>query len=115
MTDDQFRDLALALDGASEGAHMGHPDFRANGRVFASLHGGGVTGMVALTPEQQAVLVGEHPRMFAPAAGAWGVKGYTTVTLAAATRPVTRGALLLAFQNAVEKPAPKRKPARTRT
>ena len=37
MTDDDFRDIALALDGAIEGAHMGHPDFRANSRIFASL------------------------------------------------------------------------------
>lgn len=108
MTDDDFRALALALDGTSEGAHMGHPDFRANGRVFASLRGD-ATGMVALTAEQQAVLVAEHPRAFAPASGAWGLKGYTTVTLAAAPRAVTRGALLLAVQHALTRPAAKKK------
>ena len=37
MTGDAFRDLALALDGAIEASHMGHPDFRANGRIFATL------------------------------------------------------------------------------
>ena len=37
MTAEDFRRLALSLAGATEGAHMGHPDFRANGGVFASL------------------------------------------------------------------------------
>ena len=36
MTDDDFRDLALGLDGVVEGAHMGHPDFRVNNRIFAA-------------------------------------------------------------------------------
>ena len=40
MTADAFREIALAFDGAvEEHAHMGHPDFRANGRIFAGLHG----------------------------------------------------------------------------
>ena len=45
--------MALAMAGAIEGAHMGHPDFRAKGRIFATLTGNGKMGMVALTPEQQ--------------------------------------------------------------
>ena len=40
LTADQFRDLALQMEGAVEGAHMAHPDFRANGRIFATLHPG---------------------------------------------------------------------------
>ena len=53
-----FRRLALGLPEATEGAHMGHPDFRVRNKIFASL---GVPdadwGMVKLTPEQQAVLI----------------------------------------------------------
>ena len=36
MTADDFRDIALGMQGAIERAHMNHPDFRANGRIFAS-------------------------------------------------------------------------------
>src|SRR3712207_3970758 len=61
MTETQFRRIALALTGAVEGAHMGHPDFRASGRIFATLHGNGKTGMVKLTPEQQNHFVTAHP------------------------------------------------------
>jgi hypothetical protein len=32
-----FRRIALSLEGAEEGSHMGHPDFRVNGRIFATL------------------------------------------------------------------------------
>ena len=66
MTDDDFRDIALALDGAVEGAHMDHPDFRANHRIFASLRKDGALGMVKLSPEQQAVFLDDHPAMFTP-------------------------------------------------
>ena len=34
---DTFRRLALALPGAVESSHMGAPDFRINGRIFATL------------------------------------------------------------------------------
>ena len=37
MNGDDFRHLALALEGTVEGAHMGHADFRVGGRIFASL------------------------------------------------------------------------------
>lgn len=104
MTEDDFRDIALALDGAVEGAHMGHPDFRANGRIFASLHANDVTGMVALTPAQQAEFLRDHPAMFEPSSGAWGRQGATNVTLGAARTAAVRSAMLLAWQNVMEKP-----------
>jgi len=49
-TDTDFRRVALALTDAVESAHMGHPDFRVNGRIFATLHADMKFGMVALTP-----------------------------------------------------------------
>jgi hypothetical protein len=35
MTHNDFRDIALGLPQAVEGAHMGHPDLRVNGRIVA--------------------------------------------------------------------------------
>ena len=32
---DDFRRLALAFPGAEEREHMGHPDFRVGGKIFA--------------------------------------------------------------------------------
>jgi hypothetical protein len=107
MTDDDFRDLVLALDGASEGAHMGHPDFRVNNRIFASLRADGTLAMVKLSPEQQAVFLADHPAMFTPSPGAWGRQGCTDVVLAKATSRPVRAAMLLAWQAALEKPRPR--------
>jgi hypothetical protein len=107
MTDDDFREIALALDGASEGAHMGHPDFRARNRIFASLRADGSLGMVKLSPDQQAVLLRDHPTMFQPSPGAWGRQGCTDVVLAEARGPAVRAAMQLAWELVLTKPQPK--------
>jgi hypothetical protein len=108
MTADDFRDIALSHPGAEERAHMGHPDFRANGRIFATLQADERTGMVKVAPDIQAVLVREHPKVFTPAAGAWGRQGCTLVALAAATRRVLRPAVALAYEGAVARPPRRR-------
>ena len=97
MTADDFRDLALALEGVVEHAHMGHPDFRANGRIFASLHSHDTKGMVKLTPEEQRELLRSNPETFEPSAGAWGRQGCTNVILERADVAAVRGALFLAW------------------
>jgi hypothetical protein len=98
MTAKTFRRIALGFDGAVEGAHMGHPDFRAGGKIFATLHTGDKTGMVKLTPEQQAEFVRSHPDAFAPESGAWGRQGCTRVHLGEADEDVVGEAMTLAWQ-----------------
>ena len=102
--------MVLALDGAVEGAHMGHPDFRVGNRIFATLHAGEKSGMVALTPEQQREFIDSHPQMFTPEAGAWGRGGSTRVHLAAIEEEVLGEALTLAWQNAIQKNAARDRP-----
>ena len=94
----QFRRIALAMPDAVESAHMGHPDFRANGRIFATLHGDGARGMVKLSPEQQARFVADHPEIFSPENGAWGRQGCTRVELSAADEETLGEAMTLAWQ-----------------
>lgn len=104
MTAAKFRSLALGLSGAIEAAHMGHPDFRVNGRIFASLgHPNEEFGMVGLNPVQQAELLEQAPTVFAPCAGAWGRRGATQVHLPSARVGQIRGALDMAWQNAISK------------
>lgn len=80
---DDFRRTALAFPGAEERSHMGHPDFRVGGKIFATLHGAGKgTGAVMLLPEQQELAMDAEPAAFTPAAGAWGRNGSTVVSLA---------------------------------
>ena len=87
------------MEGAIESAHMGHPDFRVKGRIFATLHGDNKSGMVKLTPEQQREIIREHPRIFAPENGAWGSSGCTRVRLETADEDALGKAMTLAWQN----------------
>jgi hypothetical protein len=104
MHAEDFRELVLELEGAVERAHMGHSDFRANGRIFASLHASEQWATVKLAPDEQQELMRTHPDVFAPAAGAWGRQGWTTVRLDRAGRAEVRAVLLLAWQGALAKP-----------
>jgi hypothetical protein len=80
---DDFRRIALAFPGAEERAHMGQPDFRLGGKIFATLHAPEKgTGAVMLFPEQQELAMEAEPAAFTPAAGAWGRGGSTMVSLA---------------------------------
>ncbi|HJR59289.1 MAG TPA: MmcQ/YjbR family DNA-binding protein [Vicinamibacterales bacterium] len=104
MTAEDFRRLALDLDGVVESVHMGHPDFRVGGRIFATLHPDDQWGTVKLTPEEQQEFLRTSPRMFVPSTGGWGRQGYTNVRLDVSDQPTVRGALMLAWQNTVSKP-----------
>jgi len=99
MTSDTFRELALRLPGAEERAHMGHPDFRVGGRVFATLgHPRPGWAMVKLTPDAQTTFVRSQPKAFVAVKGAWGERGCTHVLLARATVASVRAALSMAHE-----------------
>ena len=101
MTVDDFRRLALSLPEASESAHMGHPDFRVEGRIFATVgYPDDKSGMVKITPEQQNKFLKEAPGVFAPCSGVWGQRGATNVHLPTAKVGLLRTALKAAWQNA---------------
>ncbi len=99
-----FRRIALSLEGAEEGTHMGSPDFRVGGRIFATLASRDQGyGNLILAPEQQADFVGELPAVFLPIAGGWGKMGMTHIRLAQANEDVLTGALRAAWKLRVEK------------
>jgi hypothetical protein len=101
-----FRRIALSLEGAEEGSHMGAPDFRVGGRIFATLASQDQGyGNLMLTPEQQAEFVGEQPDVFVPIAGGWGRMGMTHIRLAAANEDLLAGALRTAWRLRIQKNA----------
>lgn len=111
MTADDFRRIALSLDGAEEGSHMGAADFRVGGRIFATLASEKQGyGNLVLSTELQGDFVGELPAVFLPIPGGWGRMGMTHVRLDKATRDVLTGALQAAWKLRVEKNAAARKP-----
>lgn len=86
---------------------MGHPDFRVNNRIFASLNAEQTVGTVKLTADEQQEFVDRDKTVFVPAAGAWGLQGWTKVHLAAADAESVGEALTLAFQGMSAQPAAK--------
>lgn len=74
------------------------------GKIFATLgHPDEGWGMVALTPEQQTLLVIAAPDVFVPVKGGWGRRGATNVRLRAARTPLLRQALTTAWRNKAPK------------
>ena len=104
MNANDFRRIALNLEGAEESSHMGSPDFRVGGRIFATLASQSQGyGNLMLTPEQQAAFVEEAPELFLPVHGGWGRNGATHIRLATANEDVVAGALRAAWQIRVAK------------
>jgi hypothetical protein len=99
-----FRRIALSLKGAEESSHMGNPDFRVGGRIFATLASADKGyGNLMLTLDQQTAFVEELPEVFVPVAGGWGRMGATHIRLAAAKEEVLAGALQVAWKLRSEK------------
>src|SRR6266853_1875421 len=99
MTAAAFRRLALGFPEAVEAEHMGHPDFRVRGKIFATLGPDETWGMVKLTADEQALFMRTAPAAFKPASGTWGRRGSTIVSLAAVDEPTVRQALTAAWRN----------------
>ena len=104
MTKDDFRKIALALPGTIESSHMGHPDFRVGGKIFATLMPEDDWGMVKLAPDEQEAFVQAAPDVFSPVEGGWGRQGATRVRLKAATKAIARDGLTAAWRNRAPKP-----------
>ncbi|HJZ62847.1 MAG TPA: MmcQ/YjbR family DNA-binding protein [Candidatus Acidoferrum sp.] len=103
MTIKDFRKIALSMEGAEEGSHMGAVDFRVGGRIFCTLaHAKKGYGNLMLKPEQQAMFVEDLPEVFIPVAGGWGRNGATHVVLAKVSEDVLEGAIRTAHKLRVE-------------
>jgi hypothetical protein len=101
-----FRRIALSLEGAEEGSHMGAADFRVGGRIFATLASEAQGyGNLKLTPEQQVEFIRELPEVFLPIHGGWGKMGMTHIRLVKASEEVLSGALRTAWMNRMAKNA----------
>jgi hypothetical protein len=104
MNADDFRRIALSLEGTEESSHMGAADFRVGGRIFATLaHERKGFGNVMLMPEQQGDFVAELPEVFLPVPGGWGRNGATHIRLAEVTEDVLTGALRTAWKLRIDK------------
>ena len=111
MTANDFRELALGFDGAEEIGHIGAPDFRVGGRIFATLaHEHLGFGNLMLSPELQELLIAEAPEVFLPVSGGWGRQGATHIRLAVASPEQLLKGLQLAWNLRAQKNDKSKKP-----
>jgi hypothetical protein len=104
-----FRKMALGMPGAEEGSHFGNADFRVEGKIFATLSlAREGYGVLLLTPEQQAGMVGDAPEIFSPVPGGWGKKGSTRVRLENVKADILEAALRLAWKKRAPKKSVKK-------
>lgn len=104
MTANDFRRIALGMQGAIESSHMDHPDFRVGNRIFATLTHDERLGMVSLPPgERQQEFIRAHPSAFSMVNGTWGLQGATRVHLESAEEDAVGEAVTVAWRHAVAK------------
>ncbi|HEV3142249.1 MAG TPA: MmcQ/YjbR family DNA-binding protein [Gemmataceae bacterium] len=103
MTIDDFRRIALSMPQAIEAEHMGHPDFRVKGKIFATIWPAEGWGMVKLKPDQQRDFIRWEPAVFVPVKGGWGKRGCTNVKLEAAGESSVYDAMVAAWRNVAPK------------
>jgi hypothetical protein len=95
---------------------MGHPDFRLNQQIFATLSAQQQGyGVLKLTLDQQQSFVTELPDVFSPVPGGWGRMGMTLINLQAADPAVLKGALETAYRNLQQKQAVRKPSRRSKT
>jgi hypothetical protein len=110
LTVNDFRRIALSFEGVEESSHMGSPDFRVGGKIFATLASQSKGyGNIKLTLEQRTAFIEEMPDVFIPIAGGWGKTGMTHIRLANATEDVLTGALHTAWKLRLGKDVQRRK------
>ena len=106
MTADEFASLALSLPGVVESTHFGNRDFRAVGKIFATLPSG-TTANLKFTPDQQLMMLEIHAALFAALPNAWGLRGWTSLQLPLAAQDIALSALTTARENVLGKKAKK--------
>jgi hypothetical protein len=94
----QFREIALSFPETVEASHMGHPDFRVGGKIFATLgYPDEGHGVLLLAPEEQRELISQYSKMFKSVPGGWGRRGNTQVLLKQITQPILKAAMKKAW------------------
>ena len=99
MNDDDFRAFVLELPETKEGQHAGLPTFVVRGRRYATLRWPNPHKIaVALSHEEQDLLLTTCPLAVERAAGAWGRRGHTHLDLATADEATARSVIIMAWR-----------------
>jgi hypothetical protein len=109
----EFRRMALALEGTTESLHFDRTAYRV-ARTYATLAPDGLTANLKLAPDEQELKCLSAPEAFAPVPNKWGQQGWTVATLAALSPDELRRALELAWRHALPRRRERRPKPTTR-
>jgi hypothetical protein len=98
-----FRRIACAMPDVDELCSRGCFQFRVAGNTFATLETQSLA-VVRITPDQQALFIGQAPHVFVKVLGREGRTGKTLIRLDAANEETAKYALAAAWSNAAPKP-----------
>jgi hypothetical protein len=101
-TAQDFRRIALSLEGTTEAPHFERTAFKVR-RIYATLAPDGQTASFMLTPDEQALKCEVAPEAFSRIPNAWGARGATTAKLSMLTAAELRDALRMAWRHGVVK------------
>jgi hypothetical protein len=97
VTVDEARSAFLSLDGASEGEHHGHPDFRVGNKIFGTLQPDGGRVVLRLPEELAEAMAAENP-VACKVVSRIGGMGWLAFELATTTRDEFEPLVQLAFE-----------------
>ncbi|MCA8900766.1 MAG: MmcQ/YjbR family DNA-binding protein [Hyphomonas sp.] len=103
ITAAKFRKIVFALPHTLEKPHFDRIAFRVDvpkGKNFCTLAGDASNCNVFLTPDEQAMLTGAEPGIFARIPNKWGDKGATSIDLRACDEATLKSALVMAWRHA---------------
>lgn len=99
---DDFRRIALSLEGTAETLHFDRTAFRV-ARIYATLAADGLTANFKFTPDEQEFKCLLAPETFVPVGNAWGAQGWTTSILSGLSEAELHDALETAWRHALPK------------
>jgi hypothetical protein len=107
-TAEDFRSVALSLEGTTEAPHFDRRAFKAR-RIFTTLAADGLTANIRLSLEEQEFRCEAQADAYRKVQNKFGDAGWTTATLAALTVDDLRVALTSAWRHQAAPPNSNRK------
>jgi hypothetical protein len=115
VTKARVRQLALALEGATEVTHVDRPAFRTRRKIFATLPPDTQTVNLMFDKATQEFFCEQAPDVIAPLPGGWGRMGMAFCDLTRADEVLVHSALKAAHALAAPKPSAAKRMAKAKT
>jgi hypothetical protein len=100
VSEQDFRRIALALEGTTEAPHFDRTAFKVE-RTYATLAADGASANLKLAIDEQELKCLLAPEAFAPVPNKWGQHGWTLARLAALDPDQLANALEMAWRHAL--------------